>query len=245
MSTTAAPETAPRNRLLAALPAEDLARLRPKLKLVELELRQNLATPEQRIEHVYFFETGWASVLAPLDDGDSAEVGLSGIEGMVGWPLSLGNDTAEFEVIVQCAGTAWRLAAADFREALEASAALRGLLMRYVLAQHSQVAWTAACNGRHNIEQRLARWLLMAHDRSQDDTFPMTHEFLSMMLGVRRAGVTVAAGVLQKAGMIRYGGGRLTVTDRPGLEASCCECYGSSRRAQERQFPSAGGRYWR
>ncbi|CAA9239356.1 MAG: cAMP-binding proteins - catabolite gene activator and regulatory subunit of cAMP-dependent protein kinases [uncultured Craurococcus sp.] len=245
MSTTAAPETAPRNRLLAALPAEDLARLRPKLKLVELELRQNLATPEQRIEHAYFFEAGWASVLAPLDDGDSAEVGLAGMEGMVGWPLSLGDDTAELEVMVQCAGTAWRLTAADFREALEASTALRGVMLRFVLAQHTQVAWTAACNGRHSIEQRLARWLLMAHDRSEGDTFPITHEFLSMMLGVRRAGVTVAAGVLQRAGMIRYGGGRMTITDRPGLEASSCECYGSARRTQERQFPPVGERYRR
>jgi CRP-like cAMP-binding protein len=100
------PEPAPRNRLLAALPSEDLARLRPKLKLIDLDLRQNLMLPEQRIEHVYFFETGWASVLAPLDDGDSAEIGLAGIEGMAGWPISLGDDVAEFEVMVQCAGTA-------------------------------------------------------------------------------------------------------------------------------------------
>ncbi|WP_236037738.1 Crp/Fnr family transcriptional regulator [Belnapia arida] len=245
MSIATAPESAPRNRLLAALPAEDLAWLRPKLKLVELELRQTLASPEQRIEHVYFLETGWVSVLAPLDDGDSAEVGLAGVEGMTGWPVALGDDTAEFEVMVQCAGTAWRLTNADFRDALEASAALRDLMMRFVLAQHSQIAWTAACNGRHNIEQRLARWLLMAHDRSEGDTFPITHEFLSVMLGVRRAGVTVAAGMLQRAGMIRYGGGRMTITDRPGLEASCCECYGSARRVQERHFPSGDNRYWR
>ncbi len=245
MSFSDAPETAPRNRLLAALPGEDLARLRPKLKLVDLELRQNLLMPEQRIEHVYFFETGWASVLAPLDDGDSAEIGLAGAEGMVGWPVALGHEIADFEAMVQCAGIAWRLATADFREALEASTALRGLMLRFVLAQHSQVAWTATCNGRHNIEQRLARWLLMGHDRAEGDTYPMTHEFLSMMLGVRRAGVTVAAGVLQKAGMIRYGGGRITISDRAGLESASCECYGSARRAQERQFPPAGGLYRR
>ena len=123
---------------------------------------------------------------------------------------------------------------AAFREELERTPAFRDLLLRYALVHHGQVARTAACNGRHHTEQRLARWLLMAHDRSEGDDFPMTHEFLSMMLGVRRAGVTVAAGVLHRAGFIRYDRGRIEVTDRAGLEAATCECYGVVRRAYER-----------
>jgi CRP-like cAMP-binding protein len=125
---------------------------------------------------------------------------------------------------------------------------LRTVLHRYALAHFEQVARSAACNGRHNIEQRLARWLLMAHDRVEGDEFPMTHEFLSMMLGVRRAGITVAAGTLQKAGLIRYERGRMAITDRPGLEAASCECYGIARRASDRLLgPPAGADrpYWR
>src|SRR3954452_4510715 len=121
--------------------------------------------------------------------------------------------------------------------------ALRTLLLRYALVHQEQVARTAACNGRHHIDQRLARWLLMAHDRAEGDDFPMTHEFLSMMLGVRRAGVTVSAGSLSKAGFIRYERGRIEVTDRPGLESVACECYGIVRRASDRLFGVAEG--WR
>jgi len=123
---------------------------------------------------------------------------------------------------------------AAFRGELGRTPALRDLLLRYALVHHGQVARTAACNGRHHTEQRLARWLLMAHDRAEGDGFPMTHEFLSMMLGVRRAGVTVAAGALQRAGLIRYERGRIEVTDRPGLESASCECYGVVRRAYDR-----------
>jgi CRP-like cAMP-binding protein len=122
------------------------------------------------------------------------------------------------------------------------------LLLRYALVHHGQVARTAACNGRHHTDQRLARWLLMAHDRSEGDGFPMTHEFLSMMLGVRRAGVTVAAGLLSKAGFIRYERGRMEVTDRPGLESAACECYGVARRASDALLgrePGAKGEYRR
>jgi len=123
-----------------------------------------------------------------------------------------------------------------FREELERIPALRTLLLRYALVQHGQVARTAACNGRHNIDQRLARWLLMAHDRAEGDEFPMTHEFMSMMLGVRRAGISTTASTLQKAGLIRYQRGRIEITDRPGLENAACECYGVVRRASDRLF---------
>ena len=201
------------------------------MKPVELPLRQILHAAGEPIDAVYFPETGYASMLASLEDGDAAEVGLIGREGMVGLPVLLGADHDDIEAMVQSPGTALRMSTAAFREALERIPALRVLLLRYALVHHGQVARTAACNGRHHTDQRLARWLLMAHDRAEGDEFPMTHEFLSMMLGVRRAGITVAAGQLQKAGFIRYERGRMEVTDRPGLESAACECYGVVRRA--------------
>jgi CRP-like cAMP-binding protein len=224
---------APRNRLLAALPPEVLAALWPRLEPVELPLRRVLHTAGEPITAVYFPETGYASALAYMEDGDAAEVGLVGREGMVGLPVLLGAECDDIEAMVQCPGTALRMGAAAFRDELERTPAFRTLLLRYALVHHGQVARTAACNGRHPIEQRLARWLLMAHDRSEGDEFPMTHEFLSMMLGVRRAGVTVAAGALQRAGLIRYERGRMEIADRAGLEAAACECYGVVRRAYD------------
>jgi CRP-like cAMP-binding protein len=210
------------------------------MELVEFPQRLVLHMPDEPITAVHFPETGWVSMLATLDNGDAAEVGLVGREGMVGLPLLLGTDRSPFEAMVQAGGNALRLSAEAFGQALDHSAALRTMLLRYTLAFNVQVAQTAACNGRHQIEQRLARWMLMAHDRSEGDGFPMTHEFLSMMLGVRRAGVTVAAGVLQRAGLIRYERGRMTVTDRDGLEAGACDCYDQVRREYERLFGRAG-----
>jgi len=235
------PAPAPRNRLLTALPPEDLARLRPRLEPVELPLRHTLHAPDEPIGAVHFPETGWVSMLATLDDGDAAEVGVVGREGMVGLPLLFGTDRAPVEAMCQAGGTALRLGAGAFRNALERGPALRALLLRYAMAFNTQVAQTAACNGRHPVEQRLARWMLMAHDRSEGDEFPMTHEFLSLMLGVRRAGVTVAAGALQKAGLIRYGNGRMAIADRPGLEAAACDCHGTVRREFERLLGPAAG----
>jgi CRP-like cAMP-binding protein len=225
------PTHAPRNRLLAALPPEVLAALWPRLQPVELAFRQILHEPGKPIASIYFPETGWASMLAYLEDGDAAEVGLVGHEGFVGLPILLGGDSDDLEAMVQAPGTALRMDARAFREELERLPVFRILLLRYALVHHGQVARSAACNGRHQIDQRLARWLLMAHDRAQEDAFPMTHEFLSMMLGVRRAGVTVAAGQLSKAGFIHYERGRIQITDRPSLESVSCECYGVVRRA--------------
>ena len=240
---TASTPAAPRNRLLAALSPEVLAALRPRLEPVELDLRRVLHAAGEPIAAVYFPESGYASMLAYLEDGDAAEVGLVGREGMVGLPVLLGADRDDLEAMVQSPGTALRMDAAAFREELESIPAFRALLLRYALVHHGQVARTAACNGRHHTDQRLARWLLMAHDRARADEFPMTHEFLSMMLGVRRAGVTVAAGQLQKAGLIRYERGCIEVTDRPGLESAACECYGVVRRASDALLgPEAGSR---
>ena len=224
---------APSNRLLAALPAADLARLWPQLEPVGLEMRETLHVSDEPIAAVYFPESGWASMLALLADGRSAEVGLVGTEGMVGLPLLLGSDSSGTEAMVQASGTMLRLEAGAFRRALEESPALRTLLLRYALAFQQQVTQTAACNGHHALDQCLARWLLMAHDRAQGDEFPMTQEFLAMMLCVHRPGVTVAARLFQQAGLIRYGNGQMAITDREGLEAAACECYGAVRRQFE------------
>jgi CRP-like cAMP-binding protein len=235
------PMPAPRNRLLMALPPGDLARLWPRLEPVELPARHILYGPDEPISAVYFPETGWISLLAALEQGDGAEVGFIGYEGMAGLPLVFGTDRAPVEAMTQAGCTALRLNAAAFHQELERNSVMRALLLRYAMAVYVQVSQTAACNGRHHVEQRLARWMLMAHDRAEGDEFPMTHEFLSMMLGVRRSGVTVAAGTLQKAGLIRYGNGRMTVTDRPGLEAAACECYGTVRREFHRLLDSLAG----
>lgn len=234
MAAEAQTPLSPRNRLLAALPPQSLARLRPKLTLVEMPIRRTLHEPEIPIRTVYFHETGWTSMLAVLEDGDGAEVGLVGCEGVVGLPVLLGAENDDLEALVQAPGTAYSLDAEELRQAMEEDPALRHLLLRFALAFHGQVARTGACNGRHLIEQRLARWLLMAHDRAEEDEFPMTHEFLAMMLGVRRAGVTVAAGALQKAQFVSYERGCVRVLNRRGLEGAACECYGVTRRAYDR-----------
>ena len=222
--------SAVRNGLLAALPADDLARLRPRLQPVELPFDQTIFPAEGKIDAVLFPESGMVSLVAMLEGGEQVEVGIAGREGLVGLPLVFGDDRSLVEARVQMEGTALRLDAAALRDAMQESPALRALLHRYALFFQAQMTMTAACNARHAIELRLCRWLLIAHDRAGADEFPMTHEFVSMMLGVRRPGVSLAAGVLQKAGLIRYVRGRMAVADRPGLEAASCECYHTARR---------------
>lgn len=220
----------PRNRLLAALPRGEFERLRPRLEQLALDQKHVLMTPDEPISAAYFPETGWVSMVALLAEGKSAEVGLVGSEGMVGLPLLLGSESSNVEAMVQCRGTMLRLRASSFDAALEQSPSLRTLLLRYTLAFHQQITQTAACNGHHALDQRLARWLLMAHDRAESDEFPLTQEFLAMMLCVHRPGVTVAARLFQQAGLIRYAQGRITIVDRGGLEAAACECYSAVRR---------------
>jgi CRP-like cAMP-binding protein len=222
-----------RNRLLAALPSDDFAALAPAFQPVALDFQQVLHPPGRPIEAGYFPGSGMVSLLNPLQEGQNMEVGIIGREGLVGLAVVLGAESASTKAMVQMAGTAVCVPAAALREAFAGSAALRAVVLRYAQASYSQVAQTAACNGQHAVNERLARWMLMAHDRAEDDTFPMTQEFMALMLGVRRAGVTVAAGVLQKAGVIRCGYGRITILDRAGLEAASCECYGTVRRQYE------------
>jgi CRP-like cAMP-binding protein len=217
------------NQLLAQLPPAELAWMMPRLERVELASRQVLLRPEQVIDAVYFHESGWTSIIQLLSDGGAAEVGHAGREGMVGLPLLFGVNTSAVESMVQAPGTALRMGANEFRMALERCPAFRALLLRYALAFNEEVAQTAACNGRHVLEQRLARWILMAHDRSDSDDFPMTQDFMAMMLCVHRPGVTAAIGRLQRGGHIRAERGRITVTDRKGLEEAVCECYGMVR----------------
>jgi CRP-like cAMP-binding protein len=213
-----------RNELMASLPPDILNSLLPYFRRIELPFRATLHTPNEPITSVLFPEFGYASMLATLEDGDVAEVGMIGREGMVGVSVVLEADSSPLEAVVQAEGIALRLDADVFQQALTEKPSLRKLMLRYAMAFHMQVTMTAACNGRHLLEQRLARWLLEAHDRIDGDELPMTHEFLATMLGVRRAGITVAAGALQKAGFIRYEQGKIRIIDRPGLEAAACEC---------------------
>jgi CRP-like cAMP-binding protein len=223
-------QSAVRNRLLTALPSVDFKRLAASLTPVTLTLKQNLLEAEEPIGAAYFIETGMVSYLNYLEGGEAQEIGLIGSEGMIGLPLILGVDQAPFGAMVQMEGTALRLSPTALRQAFNESETLRTRLLRYMQALHIQVSQTAACNNHHSLEERLTRWLLMAHDRAGNDQFPMTHEFMSMMLGVRRAGVTVTAGALKHAGLIHYTNGDITILDRPSLEAMACECYGNVQR---------------
>ena len=214
-----------RNRLLASLPSDGLGQLMSKLTQVNLGMRQGLYNPGSVIEAVYFPESGMISLVSNLEEGTQAEVGIIGREGMLGTSLLSGEDTSFIEAMVQMPGTALRMGATEFRHELETNAPFRGLVLRYNEALQTQVMQTAACNSRHGLEQRLARWLLMAHDRADRTELPLTQEFMGMMLGVSRPSITITAGILQRAGLIRYSGGRVTVLDRSSLEAGSCECY--------------------
>jgi CRP-like cAMP-binding protein len=219
-----------RNRLLAALPADVLARLLPRMHPVSLSIRETLFPPDTAIAAVHFVESGWVSLVTAMDDGMQAEVGLVGREGMVGLPLIIGVDTAFEEAFVQADGGALRMEAAAFRRAMGEEPEFQQLMFRYHAAMNAQTTQTAACNGRHDLEQRLARWLLMAHDRADGDTLQITQEFLAIMLCVYRPSITVAATMLQRAGIIRYARGQLTVLDREALEATSCDCYAAVQR---------------
>lgn len=214
-----------RNGLLAALSPADWAGLGPRLEAVELPFGRTVHAAGGPVDAVLFPESGMVSLLVALEGGEQVEAGLAGPEGLVGLPLVLGDSRSLHEARVQMEGTGLRIGAAAFRAEMDRSAPLRGAMLRYALAFHAQVALAAACNARHPIERRLARWLLAARDRAGGDEFAMTHEVMSLMLGVRRPGVTIAAGALQRAGLVRYVRGRVAVTDRPGLEAASCECY--------------------
>jgi CRP-like cAMP-binding protein len=218
-----------RNVLLNGLDADDSAVLLEGAERITLELKYVLSEANAPISHVYFLNSAVASIIAPVGKDDSVEVGTVGNEGLVGLPLLFGVDREPSHAIVQVADGGIRVSAETFQNAVAQSATIRALFLRYAQCYLSQVSQSSACNRAHSIEQRCARWLLMTHDRVGMNEFPLTHEFLALMLGVRRAGVTVAAGVLQKAGFIEYKHGRIRIVDRCGLEGASCLCYGIIR----------------
>jgi CRP-like cAMP-binding protein len=224
-----------RNRLLAALPRVDYVRLQPHLEHVELAYRQVLYPANETIQFVYFLETGVGSLVNTMHNGDTSEVGTVGNEGIVGLPVVLGDKRAPTSVYVQVPGRGFRMKSSVFSDALQESVATRRLLLHYVHAFFNQVAQSAACAHHHVLEQRCCRWLLMTHDRMQSDDFSLTQEFLAMMLGIRsRPGVTKAASGLQRAGLIRYKHGHVTILDLAGLKKRSCECYDVSKKEFDR-----------
>jgi CRP-like cAMP-binding protein len=214
-----------KNRLLAASDASDLQKINGELEVGDYASGHILFEPHESAKFVYFPYSCVVSIINSVDGGSSVEVGTVGNEGMAGLAVFLDSGESPSRTLVQVAGKMARLRADSFRELVEDSPRFRGLMNRYTLAFLSQVAQTATCNRAHTIDERCARWLLMTHDRVDANNFSLTHEFLAFMLGVRRAGVTVAAGILQKAGLITYRRGNIKVVNRQGLEDAACECY--------------------
>jgi CRP-like cAMP-binding protein len=216
----------PRNGLLAAMSSADLALLKPKLEPLTLNLRQVLEPANKPVQYNYFLASGLASVIAIGKNGDRLEVGIIGREGMTGIPVVLGNDRSPNETFIQVAGAGARIAADDLRQAMRKSASLSRVLLNFVNAFLIQTSHTALSNGTASVEERLARWLLMAQDRLGGSEVPLTHEFLSLMLGVRRAGVTQTLNRLHRKGLIRLLRGRIEIVDRDGLINSANGTYG-------------------
>ena len=215
-----------RNRLLAKLSPEDWALVAPHLEMVVLKERQVVEVPHKPITHVYFMETGVVSVVAVNEEDHRIEVGVIGREGMTGVSLVMGDDRAQHSAYLQIGGNGRRMPAAAFIAAMNRSTSLRNLMMKSAQAFMIQTAHTALANGRAKLEERLARWLLMAHDRLSSDAVPLTHEFLAVMLGVRRAGVTVALHSFERRGLIATRRGQLTLVDRSGIEKVAGSFYG-------------------
>lgn len=213
------------NRLFSALPDDVSARLRPHIEAVDLVLRQSLYTANAPISHVYFPSTAVCSLVLTLDDDTLVEIATVGREGLVGLPALLGAISIPGEAFCQVAGRALRVPADALRREAGIGGPLHDLLLRYTQAHINQIAQSAACSRGHSIDERCARWLLITHDQVGAEQFPLTQQFLALMLGVRRAGVNAAASILQRAGYIRYSRGVITVTDRPGLESAACACY--------------------
>ena len=232
LTTGPSPHQPSTNLLLAALPAADYARIAPLLATVPLKLQEPIHKPGEAIRHVYFPGGGFCSVLTVLEDGTMVEVATIGREGAVGVSAIFdgdgdGDGTAprSLSMVQAASDTCYRMPVQQFRQEMERRGAFYELLTRYTQALLGLIMQSTACNAVHTVEQRLARWFLMAHDRVGTDSFPLTQEFVAMMLGVARPTVTIVAGTLQRAGLITYQRGKVTVLDREKLEAASCECY--------------------
>jgi CRP-like cAMP-binding protein len=216
--------------LLNRLPQVQLTRLVRRMQRVPVSAKQVLHHAHDPIDFAYFLESGIAAILVVLENGASAEVGVVGREGMIGLPIVWGGRSSHTEAMVLTAGTALRISRADLSAELKHNAGLMRLILDFMMGFYAQVSQTAACNGHHTLDQRLARWLLLAHDRSDGDDLELTQEFLSMMLCVHRPAISVAASSLQRVGAIEYHRGRIKIVDRDCLEDSSCECYLAAQR---------------
>ena len=227
------------NDILLGLPARERDLIFPHLMFMDLPTHVVLHEPGDPIKFGYFLNTGLASVLTVLAEGKSVEVGLTGKEGFVGLPLIIGFSTSPTRTVIQIKATGFRINGKNLTHVIRQTPSLTNLLQRYVQILGLQGTQVAACNRLHEVDERLARWLLMCQDRIGSNFVPLTQEFLAHMLGTRRASVTVAAGILQKAGLITYQRGHVNIVDRPRLEAACCECYGMMHQ-QNKRWTSEG-----
>jgi CRP-like cAMP-binding protein len=231
------PHDPSQNHLLAALPVDECARLLPNLEWVALPLGKLLSEPGEQMRHVYFPTTAIVSLLYVMEDGASAEIAVVGNEGIVGVSLFMGGETTTSRAVVQSAGHGYRLSGQLLKDAFFRAGPMQRLLLRYTQALLTQMAQTAVCNRHHSVDQQLCRWLLLSLDRLSSNELVMTQELIANMLGVRREGVTEAAGKLHQAGLIEYHRGHITVLDRPGLEARVCECYAVVKKEFDRLLP--------
>lgn len=215
----------PINKILAALPLDEYERIAPDLKLVELIAGQIISEPQEPIKKIYFPESAMISLVSIMMDGSTTEIGLVGNEGAIGLPAILGGNSTTSRAIVQISGTALQISADIIRQEFLRGNRLQQIFLLYFQALLTQVSQSAACNRQHNIEERLARWLLSVHDCILQDELPLTQEFIANMLGTRRSGVTVAAGILQQAGIISYSRGKIKILQHEALEEAACECY--------------------
>jgi CRP-like cAMP-binding protein len=223
-----------KNRILASLSRTEIARLAPYLLPLDLPSGKTLLDPGQEITYAYFLETGLASVVVAMANGNMVETGITGNDGFVGFSALLGTKTIPTRTFMQIPGNGFKIKAQHLVDEFERSGTLQKKINRYFQANLVLTAQTAACNRLHDIAERLARWLLMCHDRMDSDTFSITHEFLGHMLGTPRSTGTLAAGILHKAGLIDYSRGKVIIRDRKGLEKAACECYQTIRKEFER-----------
>ncbi len=225
------------NQLLAVLPSAEWLRWKPRLEPVTLDLGQVLYESGSTLSHVYFPTTAIVSLLYVMEDGASAEIAVVGNEGLVGIALFMGGESTPSRAVVQSAGQGFRLPAQDMKDEFNRGGAVLHLLLRYTQALITQMSQTAVCNRHHSLDQQLCRWLLLSLDRLPGSELVMTQELIANMLGVRREGVTEGASRLQKAGLIRYSRGRISVLDRAGLEKRSCECYAVVKSEYDRLLP--------